>query len=269
MQRRIKKRLHSILQASEPGDTVSRWFDIGIMSLIAANVAAVILETVPELEAAYGDWFHSFELFSVVVFTVEYVMRVWTATEDERYSRPIRGRLLFILSPLALIDLAAILPFYVPMVIPIDLRFGRALRLFRLFRLFKFSRYARSMQLFGRVFTNRKEQITIAMFTVFVMLVLSSSAMYYVENAAQPEHFSSIPETMWWGVATLTTVGYGDVYPVTALGRLLGGLIAVLGIGIFALPTSILASGFAEALEEHRTPLDVTRTCPNCGHRIS
>lgn len=265
MRRRIKKRVHTILQVAEPGDTLSRWFDIGIISLIAANVVAVTLETVPELEAAYGGWFKTFELVSVVIFTVEYLLRVWTAPEDKRYSAAIRGRALFIFTPMALIDLAAILPFYLPMVIPIDLRFGRALRLFRLFRLFKFSRYARSMQLFGRVFTNRKEQITISLFTVLVMLLLSSSAMYYVEHPAQPKNFSSIPETMWWDIATLTTVGYGDVYPVTALGRLLGGIIAVLGIGIFALPTSILASGFAEALKDHRTPL----RCPNCGHRIS
>ena len=187
MQRRIKKRLHTILRAADPGDATSHRFDIAIMSLIAANVVAVILETVPELEASYQQWFTAFELFSVVVFTIEYLARVWTATEDDRYSGPIRGRLAFMLTPLALIDLGAILPFYLPMVIPVDLRFGRALRLFRLFRLFKFSRYARSMQLFGRVFTNRKEQITISIFTVFIMLILSSSAMYYVENAAQPE----------------------------------------------------------------------------------
>lgn len=268
MHSQIKKRLHSIVQVAGAGDTVSRWFDILLMSLIALNVLAVILETVPELHEAFETWFEWFELFSVIVFTGEYLLRVWTATVAPRYSRPVRGRLAFMLTPMALIDLFAILPFYLPMIIPLDLRFARALRLFRLFRLFKFSRYARSILLFQEVFDRRKEQVTISIFTVLIMLILASSVMYYVENPAQPENFSSIPETMWWGVATLTTVGYGDVYPVTPLGRLLGGIIAILGIGIFALPTSILASGFAEAIAEEKAESTERRTCPNCGHPL-
>jgi voltage-gated potassium channel len=159
----------------------------------------------------------------------------------------------------------AILPFYLPMIITLDLRFIRAVRLFRLVRIFKMGRYSESLRLLENVFKEKKEALLITIFMVFILLVIASSLMYFVENEAQPEVFSSILKAMWWGVATLTTVGYGDIYPVTLIGKILGGAIAILGIGMFALPAGILGSGFVEQIQRTRSK---SRVCPHCGKDI-
>lgn len=239
------------------------WF---IMTLIAANVAAVILETVDVLAATYSSFFYYFELFSVVVFTTEYVGRIWAAVDNPAYEGPITGRLEFASRPLLIVDFLAILPFYLTAVgVNADLRFLRALRLIRLFRLLKLARYSTAMQSFGLVIEEKKEKLILAFSANLLLLVLSSSVMYYVENPYQPEAFSSIPQAFWWGVATLTTVGYGDVHPITPLGQFVGAIVAMLGIGLFALPASILASGFIEQAEPDD---DGKKYCPHCGEKI-
>ena len=189
----------------------------------------------------------------------------WTCTADPRYSHPISGRLRFAGSWHAVVDLLAILPFYLPMFLPIDLRVLRALRFFRLLRFLKLTRYSESMRIFGKVLRGERTELMIALFVAGVLLVLGSSFLYIVEHEAQPDAFSSIPAAMWWGVATLTTVGYGDVYPVTPLGRLLGAIVAIMGIGMFALPAGILASGFAREMGKRRSEPEV---CPHCGEII-
>lgn len=162
---------------------------------------------------------------------------------------------------MAIIDLLAILPFYLPFV-GVDLRLLRMLRLLRIFRLFKIARYLKALNLMKRVFSKKKEELIIALiFTIFLLLI-ASTLMYYVENEVQPENFSSIPETMWWGIATLTTVGYGDIYPISGLGQILGGVIAIIGIGLFALPTGILAAGFSEELSQVKFK---ENNCSTCG----
>ena len=262
----MKKRLYDILETATEGNGVSRIFDIFIIALIALNVLAVILETVEGFYIQFEQVFNFFELFSIVVFTVEYVLRLWVCTVSEKYRSPVKGRLQFASQPMALIDLLAILPFYVPVVFPLDPRFLRALRLFRLFRLFKMGRYSESLQTLGNVLKSKKEEMVVTFFVISLMLVFASSTIYYVEHDAQPEAFSSIPAAMWWGVATLTTVGYGDVYPVTPLGKFLGAVIALLGIGMFALPAGILASGFAEELQKKSS--QTKKVCPHCGKII-
>jgi len=149
-----------------------------------------------------------------------------------------------------LIDLLAILPFYLPMIIPLDLRFIRAIRLLRLFRIFKIGRYSKSLNVLKDVIRNKKEELVLIIFVVLIMLVIFSSLMYFVERDVQPEAFASIPHAMWWAIITLTTVGYGDVYPITVLGKILGAMIAFLGIGMFALPAGILGSGLIEAIQK-------------------
>ena len=260
----MKERLYNILETATEGNSVSRVFDVFIIVLIALNVLAVILETVEGLYIRFEQVFNLFELFSIVVFTIEYVLRLWVCTVNEKYGPPVKGRLKFVSQPMALIDLLAILPFYVPVVFPLDPRFLRALRLFRLFRLFKMGRYSESLQTLGNVLKSKKEEMVVTFFVISLMLVFASSIIYYVEHDAQPEAFSSIPAAMWWGVATLTTVGYGDVYPITPIGKFLGAVIALLGIGMFALPAGILASGFAEELQKKGTK----RICPHCGKDI-
>lgn len=201
----------------------------------------------------------------MATFTIEYLLRLWSCTVDSRFRNPVLGRIRFALRPLLIIDLVAILPFYLPIIIPFDLRFLRALRLIRILRMLKMGRYSESLRLFASVLKSKKEELVIAVFVTFILLIVSSSLMYFVENEAQPENFSSIPDAMWWGVATMTTVGYGDVYPVTPVGRFLGAIIAILGIGMFALPAGILASGFVEEIQKRRTG---HIRCPYCGKNI-
>ena len=283
---RMKQRVHQILEAAPRGDGVSRAVNLSIMALIILNVAAVILDTVEVFHSRYAPLFTTFEIFSVAVFSVEYLLRIWSSTADERFAgRGVRGRLQYMKTPYAVIDLVAILPFFLPF-FTADLRFVRAIRLFRLFRIFKMARYSEAMRTLGRVLTLKKEELFISIFSLLVLLVFSSSMIYYVENDAQPEAFSSIPAAMWWGIVTLATVGYGDVYPITPAGKLIGALVILVGIGMFALPAGILASGFVEVLEGRRgrerdegvrevevgvgveAEVGAADICPCCGRRI-
>lgn len=240
---------------------VTDWF---IMGLIAANVVAVMLETVDPLASQYEALFRVFEQFTVVVFTIEYMGRIWSAVDHPEYDGIISGRLKFASRPLLIIDLLAILPFYLAFAgVTAELRFLRAFRLLRSLRLLKLARYSESLQVLSIVFKRKKEDLAVAAFANVVLLVIASSLMYFVEHQSQPETFASIPQTLWWGVITLTTVGYGDTIPVTPLGQFLGAVTAVLGMGLFALPASILASGFLEIARGE------TKQCPHCGEEIA
>lgn len=263
MYKELKKKVHHILEPGDKAPFVSQIFVIFIMALIVLNVIAIILDTVESYNSAYSRFFRVFNFFSVMVFTVEYLLRVWSSTEEKKYHNPVWGRLLFIITPLALIDLIAILPFYIPMVTNVDLRFLRALRLFRIF---KMTRYSSRFRIFMDVFKDKKEEIFISAMLVLLLLVISASLMYYAENKVQPEAFSNIPEAMWWAVVTLTTVGYGEVVPITPFGRVLAGCVAVLGISLFAIPAGIIASGFIEQFQKrHKKKADY---CPHCGKSI-
>ena len=261
----MRKRVFEILEMAPAGDSVSRAFDIFIISVISLNVVTVMLETVDSLSSPYGLAFDVIEICSVIIFTTEYVLRLWSCTADEQFASPVLGRIRFALTPMAIVDLVAILPFYLPMFVHLDLRFIRILRLFRMFRLFKMGRYVESLRICGNVFKAKKEELVIGMFVVVVLLVFAASFMYVVEHEAQPDVFSSIPASMWWGVATLTTVGYGDVYPVTPFGKVFGAIIAILGIGLFAVPAGILASAFAEEMQRRKGQ---HTKCPHCGETL-
>jgi voltage-gated potassium channel len=172
---------------------------------------------------------------------------------------------------MALIDLAAILPFYLPMFVIIDLRFLRILRLTRLLRILKINRYTESLDMIKVVLYQKKEELSVTMFITFLLLLLSSSIMYYVETDVQPDAFPNIIAAFWWGVATLTTVGYGDVYPITVIGKILSGIIALLGIGLVALPTGIISSGFMDQMSQKRKPKEEKKKksyCPYCGEKL-
>ncbi len=244
---RSRRRVYELF-APRLGGATGRRMDWAILLLIALNVAAVMLETVDPIFERFTAVFQWLEIVSVIVFTIEYVARIWSAVEEEGYDRPILGRLRYARRFMMLVDLLAILPFYLAALgIGLDLRFLRALRLVRLFRLLKIARYSSALDKFVEVLRDRKEKLVIAAAANLMLLIVASSAMYIVEHPAQPEVFPSIPETMWWGVITLTTVGYGDVVPITPLGQLVGAVVAVLGIGMFALPAALIATGFAAA----------------------
>lgn len=253
---RLRPRVYELF-APRSGGRAGRFVDWLILLLIAANVAAVMLETVDPIFERYAAVFHWFEVTSVAIFTVEYAARIWSAVEEEGYERPILGRLRYASRFLVLIDLLAILPFYLAALgIGLDLRFLRALRLVRLFRVLKLARYSTALDRFTDVLRERKEKLVIVVTANTMLLIVASSAMYLIEHPAQPDVFPSIPETMWWGVVTLTTVGYGDAVPITPMGQLVGALVAVLGIGMFGLPAALIATGFAAAAGVEEPPDD-------------
>jgi len=259
----LRKRVDEVVTVARPGDSLSRAFDVFIVMLIGLNVVALILGSVQRIHALSPWLFTIFEYFSVIVFSVEYVARIWSCVEKPIYERPVSGRLRFFITPLALVDLLAILPFYLPFT-GVDLRFLRILRMMRIFRVAKLGRYSQSLQILHRIVTAKKEQLLCTLFILLLLVIIAASMLYYAENDVQPEVFSSIPTAMWWAVSTLTTVGYGDVYPVTGLGKLMASVIAVLGIGMFALPTGIVGAGFVEETDRGRKPAK----CPHCGKEI-
>ncbi len=246
----LRRRTYEILE-SAGGEPAGRLFNKLMIGLIIANVAAIVLGSVPSIGTRYRAWFELFEWMSIALFTLEYGVRVWAAVErdDGRYQAPWRGRLRYMMSPLAVIDLLAILPFYIGFLLPVDLRF---MRVFRLFLIFKLTRYHASMNLLGRVVRNEAGPIAAALFVLAMLLILASSFAYIAEHEAQPQVFASIPDAMWWAIVTMTTVGYGDMVPVTPFGKVLGGLIGIIGLGMVALPAGLLASGFSEQLHQRR-----------------
>ena len=245
----LRNKTFLFLEISTPEDRASYWFDMFMVVLILSNVAAIILETVDVISEAAGSFFYLFELFSVIIFTTEYILRVWSSVEEPsgRFSSPFLGRLRYILSPMAIIDLIAFLPFYLSTFFGVDLRI---LRLFRLLRLVKLTRYSPALNAVGATMVSQHRALTAAFLVMIMALLFSSSIMFVFENEVQPEKFSSIPTAMWWGMATLTTVGYGDVAPVTPMGQLFGIMTMIIGIGMFALPTGIIATGFANEMEK-------------------
>lgn len=249
--RHIHQRLYEILEAGRADDAASRAFDTFIITLIALNVLAIALQTVGSLYAQYRTFFIWFELVSVIIFSIEYVLRVWSCTAGPQYHRPIVGRIKFMLTPMAVVDLLAVLPFWLPFV-GIDLRFFRALRFFRIFRLAKLHRYSRAIRLIYRVFYSTREQLTVALFGIALLVLVAAFLIYIFENAAQPEVFSSVPVSMWWAIDAVTPANYVGMTPVTLGGKILAAVMALLSIGLFALPTAILGSAFTRILQERR-----------------
>lgn len=268
MYSRIKRRAYEIVEPTPEGDRPSHLFDIALITLITLNLLAIALETIAPLGEQASGFFLVFEIVSVAIFTAEYLVRVWACTEDPDYAHPVKGRLRFAVQPLVLLDLLAILPFFIPLVVTQDLRFVRSLRLLRVFRLVKITRYSESMTIVGSVLRSRREVLLSTLFVTFVLLFMASVLMYLAERDAQPEGFSSIPAAMWWGMVTLTTVGYGDLAPATPIGRILGAVVALFGIGLFALPAGILGSAFVDEIEARRSAKRAS-ACPHCGKPIT
>lgn len=268
----IRKRIFDILEISATGKRDASWlFDVVLLILISLNVLAIVLESVDSMYTTYFVYFRGFEYFSILFFSGEYILRIWSVTADPNYSHPVWGRLKYMLTAMAIVDLLAILPFFVEwfvavygtaLAFKIDMRFLRMLRIFRVFRMFKIVRYVSALRIINNVLRRKREELIISLIFILFILLIVSCVMFFVENEAQPEQFSSIPATMWWGVATLTTVGYGDIYPITSAGKFLGGVISILGIGLFALPTGILAAGCAEEIDRGRRSKEII--CPHC-----
>lgn len=259
----LRRRLYLTLDPAEKGGIIETIFEIFLVGIIILNILAITLDSVKEIDERYKELFNNFEIFSVAFFTIEYVGRIYSIVEKKEYHHPVKGRLKFVMTPMALIDLLSFVPFYLTF-LPLDLRFLRIFRLMGFFRMFKIVRYLNALHIFKRVIIDRKEQLVLSFIFILFVLVIISFIMFYAEHDAQPDKFTSIPATMWWGIATLTTVGYGDLVPVTTAGKILGGMFAIAGVGLLALPAGILSSGFFEMLY-NKKDIKSTHKCPDCG----
>ncbi len=267
---KAKRRIFEIIQSSKKNDIESKIFDISLIILILLNVCLIIADTFT-LPEKYKEISAYAELITVIIFTVEYVLRIITADLLYPDKNPIVARIRYIFSFLALIDLMAILPFYLPFVFSMDLRVLRMVKITRLFRVFKINRYTDAFSSILKVFKNKKNELLSSFFIVLLLMVVASVLMFGVENKAQPEVFRNAFDALWWALITLTTVGYGDIYPITVLGKILGSIIAILGIGLVAVPTGIISAGFVESMnheKEQEKESDEIKYCPYCGKRI-
>lgn len=239
----LRRYFYQVLEPAPGSPRITRLVTLVIVVLVLLNVLANILASIPDVYRTYSRALIQFEAISTLIFTVEYAARLWSCVESakHRFQGRLRGRLRFALTPMMLIDLVAILPFYLMLWTSMDLLF---LRVFRLFRIFKLTRYSPAMGMLLTVLRKEARTFGAAMFILFVIMVFAASGIYLVEHKTQPEAFGSIPAAMWWSVAALTTVGYGDVVPVTMLGKLFGASITIIGVGMVALPAGILASAF-------------------------
>lgn len=261
----LKNKTLKLVEKGSHGSKINSVYDIFIMVLILLNIVAIILETIPEISDSYKNTLHIFEIVSVIIFSIEYLLRIYVSDITHPSSSRFKSALKFIFSIYGIIDLLAILPFYLPVVFKIDLRFIRILRFARFIRILKINRYNKSLSLIWTVIKEKKSELTITGFVTFLILLIASFIMYFVEKDAQPDAFPNILAAFWWAVATLTTVGYGDIYPITGIGKVISGIIAILGIGLVALPTGIVSAGFIEKIGKDKKE---KKTCPHCGEEI-
>ena len=266
MYQKTKSKVHILLHPELGESKADKFVNAFIIILIVLNVIAVMLETVKPLHDKYERIFHYFDLVSVFIFTVEYVLRVWSCTHDPRYKGSIKGRIKYMLTPGALIDLLAFLPTYFHAFLDFDLRILRLLRFFRFFRLFRLTAYTRSAQMIFNVFKSRFNELLLSFVMVLFLIIIASCLLFFAEHNEQPEAFSSIPATMWWAVVTLTTTGYGDMTPHTAIGKVLAGTIMLSGVALFALPAGIITAGFLEEIKFLRKFKG--HSCPHCGKSL-
>ena len=246
----LRKRLFVLV---DEDSRIGNIFNTFIILLIILNMVVIILESVKGLQGDYAHFFEIFENFCLTIFTFEYITRLSTADFKYRQYKGARPFFKYIFSFMALVDLLSILPSLLLILLPqgmlADLQFIRMLRIMRVFRVLKITRYSNSLRMMGDVLKEKSGDLSITIFITFILMIIASTLMYYAEHDTQPDQFPDIVHAFWWAVATLTTVGYGDVYPVTALGKILSGVIALLGIGLVALPTGILSSAFVDRME--------------------
>lgn len=245
----FRRKVYQMLGGEGHRSRLVRAIDFALMTLICVNCIFSMLESVERLSMVHGQKFHDFDVISVAIFSVEFLLRLWTAVEMPKYRHPLWGRLRWLATPLAIVDMLAVLPFYLGFFVQFDLR---ELRVLRLMRIFKLSRYSNAMGIMTSVLRQEARSMGTVTFVFLILLLFISSLMYLFEHPVQPDVFSDVPTALWWGVETMTTLGYGDMIPATPVGKLLGGLTAVLGVGMIALPAGIMASGFTEHMRLRR-----------------
>ena len=244
----LKSRVYSALNPRDKQSRFSSAVNVFIIALILVNVIAASLETVEGLRSGYAGLFLQIEIFSVVIFTIEFALRLWSVPAGEEYA----SRRQYLSSFDAIIDLLAIAPFYLGFIFGVDLR---ALIALRLLRLLKLVRYFEALSILAAVMKAEFRAFAAAMFVLMILVFIAATGIYFFERHAQPDVFGSIPHSMWWAIVTLTTLGYGDVVPITATGQFFAATITILSIGTVALPAGMLASRFSEELRKRKSDL--------------
>ncbi|MGB8601415.1 MAG: cyclic nucleotide-gated ion channel [Rhizomicrobium sp.] len=252
----LRRKLYLILEGGHVGGPIGMIVEVGLILLILLNVVGFTLESVPSIDKPYWLDLKLFEAISVLIFTIEYVLRLWVSVEDPilQQKGPWRGRFAAATKPTMVIDFLAVAPVYFSLLLPVlDLRF---LRMIRLLRLLKIARYSPALSTLGEVIVTERRALFGTLLVLACATIFAAAAMHAAEGAVQPDKFGSIPAAMWWAITTLTTVGYGDEVPITLLGRLVAGFTMVTGMGILALPVGIVATGFIDAI--HRRDFIIT-----------
>ena len=244
-----RKALHAFLEEDYPRGLGKQIFRSFMYALISVNILLIVLETAPNITPVTAGISTTIYLFSICIFIGLYVLRLWVCVEDPRFAKPLTGRLRYMVTPYAVIDLLVLIAFTTPVSFMRDPVVYEVIRFLRLSIILKLIRYSDSLQTMSRIFISKKKPLGMALYMLLFLLLITSTMMFLIEHAAQPDKFSSVAESMWWGIETLTTLGYGDIVPITPAGKLLGGFVALLGIGMFAIPAGILASGFYEEYE--------------------
>ncbi len=261
----LRHRAHLLLHNPTQKNEGTKWLNRFLAFLIIANVIAVAIETVDSLHRGYEAWFVAFEAVSTVIFLIEYLVRMWCSVEQREYSQPVSGRVRWALRPVAVLDLLVIVSYFSPL----DLRFLRLLRLLRLLSVLNLDALAKTYEHLKTSIGRRRDLLVLSAILMLFALFTSAALLYLCEHKAQPVAFSSIPATLWWSIETLTTIGYGDVYPITVAGKICTAFIAIFGIGIFALPTAILTGAVIEASDKNDKGMSEARAgkhvCPHCG----
>ena len=259
----LRAQLFHILHKPSPQNPLARHVNYFLTFLILSNALCVTLETIPSLGSTYQTLFIIFENISTALFAIEYFTRIWVCVEQERYAAPVTGRIRYALNPLPILDLIVISTFW----LPIDLRFLRIARIVRLLKVLQLEEFHEALERISTGLAKRRQLIIVSVMLMLLSIYASSAMVYQLEHATQPDVFSSIPATLWWALETLTTIGYGDMIPVTGAGRLFAGLISVFGIGVFALPMAIITAVILEAGSTNtHAPTPVCRHCGRTQH---
>ncbi len=259
----MKRKIYLLIETS-CGSRSSKIFDSLIMVMIVLSVIEIIIESFSGFESNYHQYLVDFEVAAITIFTLEYLLRIYVADLTYPDVSPLRARLRFMSSSYGIIDLVAILPAFLPLLLLVDLRFLRLIRLIRLLTLFKLNRYTSSLRLIGQVVKERLPELGISLFIIMVITLITAILIHYAENEAQPDKFPNVIASLWWSIITLTTVGYGDIYPITHFGKLIASTTSILSIGFLALPAGIISSGFIEKIQQSKLPSN----CPHCGKAI-
>lgn len=261
-----KKRIYTIIQIGSIDDIPSRTYDIALMLAVVINIFIAIFETFPQSDR-YLYILRVVESITVLFFTIDYLLRIWTATYLYKGVTVARARRKFIFSWAGIVDFLSCVPYYLPFFFP---RVAVALRMFRIIRIlriFRIHHYSDPLKVIGQVLTKKKGQLMSSIFIVLILMVAASLMMYSLEHKAQPEVFNNAFSGFWWAINTLLTVGYGDIVPITFAGKICGAIMTFLGVGMVAIPTGILSAGFVEQMTPKPKARE-THYCPNCGQKL-